>query len=202
MKRRFVESPSNVAHNNWDYLKKIVASFLRGLKFYMLNHFVLHIPSALARMFLYRSIFRFEVSKRSAIHINVKFFGKKITVGDWSVINSEAVIDGRGGCTIGSNVSVSRRVTILTMGHDYNDKDFILKDGPVRVEDDVWIGYGALILPGVTIGKGAVIGAGSVVAKDVQPYTVVAGNPAKPLKNRKKQIYNPVYYQPFFGGQS
>ena len=198
MKKRFVDSPSNVADNYFDYLRKSFISFLRGLKFYVLNHFVLHIPSGLIRTFLYRNIYKFQVSKKAAIHINVKFFGKKVTVGDWSVINSEALIDGRGGCIIGSNVSISRRVTILTMGHDYNDKDFMLKGGEVKVGDDVWIGYGAMIMPGVTIGKGAVIGAGSVVVKDVGNYMVVAGNPAKHIKNRDEQIYGPVYYQPFF----
>lgn len=202
MKRMFVESPSNTACNYLDYINKTILSFLRGFKFYVLNHFVLHIPSVLIRTLLYRYIFKFNISKKAAIHINVKFFGKKVTVGDWSVINSEVLIDGRGGCIIGNNVSVSRRVTILTMGHDYNDKDFILKGGQVIVKDDVWIGYGALILPGVTIGRGAVIGAGSVVVKDVSDYMVVAGNPAKNVKKRKEQNYNLVYYQPYFGGQS
>jgi maltose O-acetyltransferase len=73
----------------------------------------------------------------------------------------------------------------LTLSHDYNVPGFSdLDAGPVTIEDHVWIGSRAMILPGVTVGRGAVVAAGSVVTKDVAPMTVVAGVPAKPVAER------------------
>lgn len=200
--QRFVESPSNQTNGYFDFLYKSVISILRGLKFYMLNHIILHLPSNSLRNTLYRYLYKFKINRHAAVHINVKFFGKFIEIGENTVINSESLIDGRAGCFIGENVSVSRKTTILSMGHDYNDPLFKLKGGSVRINDDVWIGYDALILPGITIGKGAVVAAKSVVTKDVPDYVVVGGNPAKIITTRKKQTYESVYYRPFFGGQS
>jgi len=199
---KFVESPSNPANGFFDFLYKSVISILRGLKFYLLNHIILHLPSNSLRNLFYRKVYKFKINPHSAVHINVKFFGKSIAIGKNTVVNSESLIDGRGGCIIGENVSVSRKTTILTMGHDYNDKSFKLKGGMVTIMDDVWIGYDALILPGVTVGKGAVVAAKAVVTKDVPDYAVVGGNPAKVITTRKEQAYESVYYRPFFGGQS
>jgi maltose O-acetyltransferase len=67
----------------------------------------------------------------------------------------------------------------------------------VRIGDRVWIAYRAIILPGVTIGEGAVVGAGSVVTKDVEPYTIVAGNPARVVNKRSPNLHYALNYQPW-----
>lgn len=99
---------------------------------------------------------------------------------------------------IGNYVSIAENVTfILSGGHFidtfttypfktmcFNKENETLCKGPIKVCDDVWIGYGATILSGVTIGQGAIIAAGSVVVKDVEPYSVVGGNPTKLIKYR------------------
>lgn len=201
-KELFVVSPDNVASSYFDYYRKITRALLSGIKYYFLNHILLKIPSNKVRYFFYKYIYKYKIDKNASIHINVKFLGHDIQIGENTVINSEVLIDGRAKCVLGNNISISRKVTILTMGHDYNDSNFRLKGKPVIIFDDVWIGYDALILPGVKIGKGAVIAAKSVVTKDVPNYTVVGGNPSKIIAKRKEQMYESVYYRPFFGGQS
>lgn len=99
-------------------------------------------------------------------------------------------IDGGGECIIGKNVMMAPEVIILTLNHKYIDMNCpIIMQGSyaskVVIEDDVWIGIRAIILPGIKIGRGAVIGAGAVVTKDVPPYTVVGGVPAKIIKRRE-----------------
>ena len=105
-----------------------------------------------------------------------------VAIGRNSRINRDCTLDVRCGLTIGENVSISPEVMILGLSHDYNDPGFSSLDaGRVTIEDYVWIGTRAMILPGVTVGRGAVVAAGSTVTKDVAPMTVVAGVPAKPV---------------------
>ena len=85
---------------------------------------------------------------------------------------------------MGSNVSIGPEATILTLGHDPRSAAFADRGGDVVIGDRVWIGYRAIILPGVTIGEGAVVGAGALVTKDVEPYVIVVGNPARKIGER------------------
>lgn len=93
-----------------------------------------------------------------------------------------------GGLTIGNHVMIAPYVTIITTNHRYvtqfSKEQNYDEYKPVVIKDDVWIGERAIILPGVTISEGAIIGAGSIVTKDVPDYAVVGGNPAKVLKYR------------------
>jgi acetyltransferase-like isoleucine patch superfamily enzyme len=124
--------------------------------------------------------------------------GNRISIGGRSVINRNSYLDGRSGLSIGSNVSISPHAYILTLDHDPQSKDFAARTGPVRIDDYVWIGARATLLPGVTLGKGAVIGAGAVVTKDVAEFTIAAGVPAKPIGQRNRDLnYDPSYF-PFF----
>ncbi|MEH6446580.1 MAG: sugar O-acetyltransferase [Oceanospirillaceae bacterium] len=114
-------------------------------------------------------------------------YGCHLSLGDKSFINSGAMILDNGKVTIGKQVMLGPRVQIYTAAHSL---DIELRAAgeetakPVVIADKVWIGGGAIILPGVTIGEGAVVGAGSVVTKDVEPADRVAGNPARSiLKN-------------------
>ena len=86
--------------------------------------------------------------------------------------------------TIGTKVAISREAFICTASHDITKPNLPLVTAPVTICDGVWVGARAIILPGVTIGEGAVVAAGAVVTKDVEPFTVVGGNPAKFIKKR------------------
>lgn len=117
----------------------------------------------------------------------------KISIDEGSVIGHGVTLDGRNGITIGKNVNFSSEVMIWTMQHDYNDIGFCASGGPVVIEDYAWISVRAIILPNVTIGRGAVVAAGAVVTKDVEAFTVVGGIPAKKIANRNHNIqYSPT----------
>ena len=86
--------------------------------------------------------------------------------------------------TIGNRVCIGEDVRLLTGSHSLTSPSFDLITKPITIKDNVWVATGAIVLPGVTIGEGAVVAAGSVVTKDVEPWTVVGGNPAKFIKKR------------------
>ena len=142
---------------------------------------------------------KFKLGKQSTILMSCRFDASKtLSIGDYSVINGNCRLDTRGGITIGSCVSISDSVIILSADHDLDDRNFKSRTKEVIIHDYVWIGTRALILPGITIGKGAVIAAGSIVTKDVPPYSVVAGIPARLIKKRKEDLeYKPVYFRKF-----
>lgn len=113
----------------------------------------------------------------------------RVSIGNNCVINKNVLLDGRGGnLIIGNNVDIAQDTHIWTMQHDYNSPDYKEVGKSVIINDYVWVASGVTILPGVTIGKGAVIATGAVVTKDVAPYTIVAGVPARPIGQRKKRL--------------
>ena len=121
-----------------------------------------------------------------------------ITIGRRTVINQQCCLDGRGGLTIGNDVSISPGVWILTDSHDMNDPLFREVLAPVTIRDHAWIGSRALILPGVTVGEGAVVAAGAVVTSDVDAYAVVAGVPARQIGTRSRSLkLRSRVYKPF-----
>ena len=111
-----------------------------------------------------------------------------ITIGKDSLIGEYSVIRGQGGVTIGDRVFTSPFSQIIAVNHIFNDPDVsfveqgITAEG-ISIEDDVWIGASAVITDGVTVGKGSVVAAGAVVTKDVPPHSVVAGVPARVIKD-------------------
>lgn len=112
-----------------------------------------------------------------------------IEIGRKSSVNPFCVLLGYGGIKIGDRVRIAAHTSIIAFNHNFMDADTpITQQGNsskgIVIEDDVWIGTGVRVLDGVRIGQGAVIAAGAVVNKDVPPYTVVAGVPAKPIKTR------------------
>ena len=112
-----------------------------------------------------------------------------IEIGSYSTVNSYAILYGQGGLTIGNDVRIAPQVMIMPTNHIFDDPHVpIRKQGirglGIKIEDDVWLGVGAIVLDGVTIGKGSVIGAGAVVTRDVPPYSVAVGVPAKVVKKR------------------
>lgn len=123
----------------------------------------------------------------------------RISIGKYCNINKRVVLDGRGGLTIGNCVDIAQEVNIWTEQHDYNSSTFEAVVSPVIVKDFVWIASRATILPGVTIGKGAVVACGSIVTKDVPDYTVVAGIPAKVIGKRTQELKYKLGTRVWFG---
>jgi galactoside O-acetyltransferase len=104
-------------------------------------------------------------------------FGDDVDVGEFCVLRAS------GGLTIGSRVLIAAHAVLTTRGHPEDvPRHGRVTDAPITVEDDVWIGAGAVVLPGVVIGRGAIVAAGAVVTTTVDPMTVVAGVPARPIK--------------------
>ncbi len=143
-----------------------------------------HVPSHHFRRFIYR-LGGMRIGKGSTIHCGAKFYNAhKIRIGSDTIIGEDAVLDGRDMLVIGSHVDIASEVMIYNAEHDVNDASFSAITGAVEVEDYVFIGPRAIILPGVKIGRGAVIGAGAVVTKDVEPFKIVGGVPAKEIGER------------------
>lgn len=106
--------------------------------------------------------------------------GKNIHIGKGVFINSCCNFQDQGGIYIGDNVQIGHNVILVTLNHDKNPENRrVLHPSPIRIGNNVWIGSGSIILPGVTIGENAIIGAGGVVTKDVGKDAIVKGNPAK-----------------------
>jgi acetyltransferase-like isoleucine patch superfamily enzyme len=122
----------------------------------------------------------------------------KIAIGNYTHINRGCFLDARAEIIIGNNVSISHKVNFISQSHDVNTKNFAGKSAPIIIGDYVWIGINAIILQGVTIGNGAVVAAGAVVIKDVEPYTIVGGVPAKKIGDRIQDLeYTPEWIVPF-----
>ena len=110
-------------------------------------------------------------------------YGQNIIVGKNVFINSGCCFQDQGGIVIGDNVLIGQQVVIATLNHEFlPQKRANMLPSPVKIGDDVWIGAHATILPGVSIGNGAIVAAGAVVTKDVPENTVVGGVPAKVIK--------------------
>jgi maltose O-acetyltransferase len=121
-----------------------------------------------------------------------------VNLGARVVINFGCLLDGRRySINIGDDVSIGPEATILTLGHDPQSADFAIIGGDVRIETRAWIGYRAIIMPGVSIGEGAVVAAGAVVTRDVAQFAVVAGSPAKVIGERRQDLTYHLSYQPW-----
>ena len=139
-----------------------------------------------------RSFFFKKITKCKSKNINIQcncYFDNNVQIGNNSGIGKNCTV--YGPCIIGNNVMMGPNCDIITRNHNFSSIDIpMIEQGfsetkKVIIGDDVWIGCRTIILPGVCIGKGSIIGAGSVVTKDVEPYSVVAGCPAKIIKKRK-----------------
>lgn len=114
--------------------------------------------------------------------------GDRVEMGEKVGFNYGCYVNGFGGLTIGDRTIIGPYTMIHTANHEMDTGRPIPEQGwnlgPVDIGPDCWIGMGVCILPGVTIGEGCVVGAGSVVTRDLEPYAVAVGNPAKPIKSR------------------
>jgi putative colanic acid biosynthesis acetyltransferase WcaF len=112
------------------------------------------------------------------------YFPWNFVIGDWSAVGEDALVYNLGLVTLGEKVTISHRAHLCAGTHDYTQADLPLLKPPITVKDQAWICADAFVGPGVTVGEGAVVGARAVVTRDVDPWTVVVGNPARFIKKR------------------
>lgn len=144
-----------------------------------------YVPSHTFRRLCYR-LAGIKIGKGSVIHMWVRFYQpKNIIVGEDTIIGDHCFLDGRATLKIGNHVAIASQVLIYNSEHDVHSEDFRPIEEPVEIGDYCFIGARAIILPGVKIGKGAVIASGAVVTKDVSEKAIVGGAPAKVIGQRR-----------------
>ena len=165
--------------------------FPESYKFLKIGKKSIHIKCGLR----YRRFLAKRMIKECGKQVNIEkraSFSKNIHLGDYSGIGMDCSI--ATDTYIGDHVMMAPEVCIYTKNHATSRVDITMDQQgfrptqPVHIGNDVWIGRRVMIMPGVTIGDGCVIGAGAVVAKDIPPYSVVVGNPARIVKNRKEEV--------------
>ena len=163
------------------------------------NVWIAHIPSRRIRRFWLRRILgQFAPGAFVCMHVHI-MDPSGVFLGPRSVVNPYCILDGRESpIRIAEDVGISPYAHIWTLEHDVNSEAFGTKGGPVTIEDHVWIASRATILPGVTIGRGAVVAAGAVVTKDVPSMAIVGGVPAKVIGRRKGTLAYQLSYAPRF----
>ena len=172
---------------------RVCEHFLRfgGGRFVLFN--ISTLPSVHLRKWLYKGVGA-RLGKYVVIHFRTEMRApEKLTIGKGTIIGDNAILDARRGLTIGENVNLSSNVSIYTLQHDHRNPDFACPAEnevkfSVEIDDRAWLGSNVIVLPGVHICEGAVCCAGCVVTKDVEPYTVVAGIPAKKVGERPRNL--------------
>lgn len=153
----------------------------------MLLFYIGFIPIHHVRRFFFR-VAGMSIGRGSTIHTGSRFYNPSgIKIGKDTIVGEYSVLDGRDMLRIGDHVDIASEVMIYNSEHDVHSEDFHAVSAPVVIEDYVFIGPRAIILPGVTIKKGAVVGAGAVVTRDVEEFMIVGGVPAKVIGERKNK---------------
>ena len=167
------------SHSNWRYrFKRLLWACVQFI-------FWPQMPRVLSplRILLLR-IFGARIGRKCRVDGARIWLPWNLEMGEWSVIGGNAEIYNLAPIQIGANTVVSQRAYLCTATHDHSRADFPLSSKPITIGNSAWIAAGAFLAPGVRVGEGAVVGAYSVVTKDVPPWMVCAGNPCRPLKPR------------------
>lgn len=169
-------------------------------KDYLCNYFVNRIPAHDLRMATYRAL-GVNIGMESTILMSTEMqHCEDLKIGHNTIINQHCLLDGRGGLVIGDNVNISSHVLLVAGKHDIqNGAEFAGFAERIVIEDYVWICTRATVLAGVTIGRGAVVAAGAVVTKSVEPHTVVAGTPARKIGERNPDLHYTLVYNVSWG---
>lgn len=150
-----------------------------------------HVPSHTIRKIFYL-ISGVKLPFSSTIHLGANFFNPtNVSIGENTIIGDHCFLDGRAPLTIGNHVDIASQVLIYNDEHDINSPNFGNSFGSVTIGDYVFIGPRAIIMPNVSIGRGAVVAAGAIVTKDIPDFEVWGGVPAKKISDRT--ITNPQY---------
>jgi len=167
---------------------------------YVTNRVVAYIPSMRFRSYYYRRVSRISMDRSVNIQMGCYIYNSDapFVIDAKSVVNRYCTLDRRGGLYIGSRVNVSAEVAIYTAGHDPQLSDFHDYVKPVTIEDYAWLGTRSIIMPGVTVGKGAVVLPGAIVTRNVEPYAIVGGTPARKIGERNNNLdYDPSWWPLF-----
>lgn len=165
---------------------------------WLLNHLVCRLPFAASRMSWYaRFGVLLEDHRTGIIMLGSQIHEPgRLRIGRNCAIGKRCVLDARGAITIGRDVNISSYARLQTAKHLIDDRDFMHDFSPIVIGDRVWIAEGAVVLGGVEIGEGAVVAAGAVVTKDVDPFSVVGGVPAKPIRTRSRDLRYHLSWRP------
>lgn len=149
------------------------------------------LPSHTLRNFIYQYIYYLDLGKNAVLYGGSEIRDAyKIKIGSGTIIGDNSILDGRNGLTIGKNVNLSTGVWIWTEQHNPQSPYFSSNGAraPVVIGDRAWLSCRTIILPGVNIGEGAIIAAGAVVTKNVEPFSIYAGIPARKIGQRNKNL--------------
>ncbi len=168
-------------------LSKCINPYIYGLcRYYSI--LIGRFPSQRVRNFLMRKCFCMDISPKTVLYGGFEMRSPwNIHVGE-AVIGVGALLDGRKGIYIADRVCLAQNVKIFTLQHDVNDSNFIAVGEGVILEEYSWISSGTTVLPGVTVGKGAVLASGAIATKNLEPYGVYAGIPAKKISERNHNL--------------
>lgn len=157
----------------------------------ILNDITPIILSRHLRYFIYKQIFKIKIGKDVYMYRSIEIRSpKNLTITGKNSIGKHVILDARRGLIIEEGCVIASHVLVWTLHHDYNSDNFQAIGAPVTLGAYSWICSRAIILPGVTIGKGAVVASGAVVTKNVPPYSIVGGVPAKVIGYRQKKEYH------------
>lgn len=159
------------------------------------NTVLCHIPSRHFRLNIYR-LMGAKIGKSIIFRRTEILDPQNLEIRNHCSIGWHYLIDARGGVKISDNVNISSYVKIITAGHDVKSSSFQVIEAPVQIERNVWLATGCTILEGVHIGEGTVVAAGALVTKDIEPYAVVGGIPAKKITERTKELNYQVALPP------
>jgi len=165
------------------------------LAIYIYNNVFTFIPSNTLRVFYLRYVLGHKIGKNNFVHLGCNFYGK-IKIGNNCVIGRKVILKG-GIIVIGNNVSITAETYIQTGSHFLDDENFKSFETEIYIRDRAWIGLRSIILPGITLGEGSVLGAGSVLTKNIPDFQVFAGVPAKYIKTRNRNISYNLDYRPY-----
>jgi maltose O-acetyltransferase len=173
--------------------------WLGSVTSYLYNAFVGRIPLGVARN-AFLAMYLGRIGRGTSVQTGCRFLnGRKVHFGERNVISFGCLFDGRRfHVRTGDDVSIGPEATILTLGHDPQSANFADRGGDVIIANRVWIGCRALVLPAVDIGEGAVVGAGAVVTKNVDSFSIVAGNPARKIGERNRDLRYSLDFRPLF----
>lgn len=168
-------------------------------KVYLCNFFIAYIPFHFVRLFYYKHVMKFKIGKGSSIHLGCKFTAvTEFSMGKNSTLNQYCRIDNRGGITIRDNVSVSPCVSLITADHDVHSIDCAGRQNTIIINDHVFIGSDAMVLPGVIMEKGSVLGAKSLLTKSTTKFGIYTGLPAQLKANRRTDLNYQASYIRWF----
>lgn len=164
---------------------------------YSYNHWLGSFPSHAVRR-AYLRAWLGALGHGTSVQMGCRFLnGRKVFLGERNIVNFGCLLDGRRyRITTGNDVSIGPEAAILTLGHDPQSGKFEDLGGDVAIGDRAWIAYRAIVMPGVRIGEGAVVAAGSVVTGDVGDYQIVAGAPARPVGTRNRELDYRLNFEP------